>query len=270
MSDEQKPAVPTKPEPTPGLVVNNGPSLVTLIVALCVSSAVSMGLLFGGMHYLQRDVQPGPAPAPVVVVPVKVDHADAIATLNGIRLDAERTKLLCDLVNAGDGTFVLRYQPVGKPELTRTIVVSGGDKPPLPPVPPGPVPPNPPGPTPDPDELPPIPNEGFRAMIIYENNPKTEAERMPPSQQAILGSPVIRSYLDSKCAKGQDGKTPEWRMVEQHDDLSNESNIWKLAMALPRASVPWIVVSDGKRGTSEPLPKTEAETLALLKKYGGN
>ena len=32
---------------------------------------------------------------------------------------------------------------------------------------------------------------------------------------------------------------------------------------------PWITISNGKRGYSGPVPETEAELLALLKKYGG-
>lgn len=259
MPDDPKPTVD---EPKT-FVLNNNQNTWPAWMSLAVSALVTVTLAYSQF----KQVVVPPAPAPVVVVePVKFDVADAIATLNGIRLNAERTKLLVDLVNAGEGQFILRYQPVGKAEITRSVVVSGGV---VPPVPPKPIdPPVPPGPKPD--DNPPIPNEGFRVMIVYENNPKTEAERMTKEQQAILGSPSIRAYLDSKCPKGQDGKTPEWRLFEQHDDLSNETNVWKLAMQMPRQSLPWIVISDGKTGFSGPLPKTEAETLALLKTYGGN
>jgi hypothetical protein len=206
-----------------------------------------------------------PTPAPVVVPkvePVVITPEDAIATLDGIRLNSERTKLLCDLVNAGSGQFVLRYQPVGKPELTRTIVVSGGIEPKPP------TPPFPPEPKPDPPEPAPIPVEGFRVLIVYENNPSDPAAVLTKEQRGAMSSQAVRSYLDSKCAKGKDGKTPEWRMWDQHVDATNETEVWKDAMKMPRNVLPWIVISDGKAGFSGPLPANEAELLALLKKYG--
>jgi hypothetical protein len=152
MPDDPKPT----PEPRPELMrpvtyIGQQGSTIPAWASLAVSALVTVTLAY--QAWKGNDPIPGPAPVPPapVVVPVKVEPADAIATKDGIRLDAEKTKLLCDLVNAGEGNFTLRYQPVGKAELTRTIVVSGGDKPPLPPVPPGPVPPNEPSPPVDPN-----------------------------------------------------------------------------------------------------------------------
>ncbi len=264
MSDEPKQTEPAKPEKVwepktfnYSTTQASGPAWMT---------AAAIGLLAIAQIWPVFRVDPappGPAPAPVVVVPVKVEPTDAIATKDGIRLDAERTKLLCDLVNAGDGQFILRYQPVGKPELTRTIVVSGGIEPKPP------IPPFPPEPKPDPPEPAPIPVEGFRVLIVYENNPSEAAAVLTKEQRGAMSSQAVRSYLDSKCAKGKDGKTPEWRMWDQHVDATNETDVWKDAMKMPRNVLPWIVISDGKAGFSGPLPANEAELLALLKKYGG-
>lgn len=140
---EPKPAEPVT-EPIPAKITinntNSWPAWLSLGATLLLS-----GLL--AYSELRQDVvnPPVPLPTPVIKVePVVITPEDAIATLDGIRLNAERTKMLVDLVNAGQGTFSLRWQPVGKAELTRTVIVSGDKPAPVkPPIPdePGPAPP---------------------------------------------------------------------------------------------------------------------------------
>ena len=71
----------------------------------------------------------------------------------------------------------------------------------------------------------------------------------------------MRAYVKGK---GGDG-----RFFDQSVDNSNDAKIWQDAMKRPRSGLPWIVVSNGTTGYEGPLPLTEADTLALLKKYGG-
>lgn len=131
------------------------------------------------------------------------------------------------------------------------------------PAPPGPPGPNPPGPAPGPA---PIPLAGFRVLMVYES---ADLSKMPAAQQAVLFSKSIRDYMNSKCPVGPDGKTREWRIYDKDVDLTAEAKTWRDAMARPRASVPWIVISTGTSGYEGPLPANAAEALALLQKYGG-
>jgi len=145
------------------------------------------------------------------------------------------------------------------------IVEVGGGGPTPTPVPPGPNPPTPPDPTPTPNPAP-IPATGFRVLIIEE---KTERAKVPAAQLAVLFSTTIREYLNAKCVKGPDGKTPECGIFDKDDDVSGYSKLLADAMKRPRASTPWIIISDGKTGFEGPLPANVDETLKLLKKYGG-
>lgn len=140
-----------------------------------------------------------------------------------------------------------------------TVVISG----PLPPGPgPGPDPVDPPGP----EEAAPIREPGFRVMIVYDSS---AGVTLPAAQVAVFTSADVRTYANRKCALGADGVTKEFRVFASTQDVSGESKVWRDAMNLKRASLPWIVVSTGKTGYSGPLPKDVNATLDLLKKYGG-
>lgn len=127
-------------------------------------------------------------------------------------------------------------------------------------------PPKPPEPTPPAPDKPPIAAAGFRVLIVYETG---DLPKYPPAQQAVFYSDDVRSYLRTHCAVGLDGKTAEARVFDQNTPMANESKLWQDAMARPRKSLPWIVVSNGKTGTEEPLPANVADAMALLRKYGG-
>jgi hypothetical protein len=144
-------------------------------------------------------------------------------------------------------------------------IVIGKPTPPGPePVPPDPIPP-------DPQPIPPQP-AGFRVLILEET---AERSKLPKAQLSALLSTKAREYMNAKCPKGPDGKTPEWRMFDDDQvDTSFLSDNWKKAVELARkdstiGKLPWIVVSDGGKGESRPFPQTEAELLDLLKRFGG-
>jgi hypothetical protein len=126
--------------------------------------------------------------------------------------------------------------------------------------PPTPVPPTP---TPSPA---PIPAAGLHVLMVYDSN---AVGKMPVEQQAVLFAKSVRDYLDAKCVAGADGKTKEWRIWDKDVDATNETALWKTALARPRTAVPWLVVSNGSAGYDGPLPGTVADTLAILKKFGG-
>lgn len=128
--------------------------------------------------------------------------------------------------------------------------------PPIPPIPPKPpVPPEPPAP---------IPGDGFRVMIIYDEK---HLPSIPEDQQSIIYSQAVRDYLNAKCVMGPDGKTHEFRFWP-HTTLGGEK-IWQDALARPRSVLPWLILSNGKSGYEGPLPKNVDEFMVLAKKYGG-
>lgn len=144
------------------------------------------------------------------------------------------------------------------------LITASGGKPPTPTPTPDPKPP-----TPNPDDpviAPPIPDAGFRVLILQNT---ADLTKLPPSQNAILTSGVMRAYLNSHCITGPDGKLKEWRIWDAAGPFDAESQLWQTATKRKRDSVPWIVISNGKTGFEGPLPKTIDETMTLLEKYGG-
>lgn len=153
------------------------------------------------------------------------------------------------------GQVELIIAPEGSKQPLRRMLTVGGARPPPDddnkpkPVPPGPAP---------------IALDGFRVLFIYESE-----DKLTSSQRVILTSSTIRNYLKSKCVKGMDAMTPEYRFFDKDSNVSRESPHWQQAFNRPRASLPWLVISNGKNGFEGPLPQTVDETLAKLKLYGG-
>lgn len=139
-------------------------------------------------------------------------------------------------------------------EIDRVQVIAGG----VTPTPDDPKPDDPPTPAP-------LPGEGFRVLIVRETK---DLSGLPASQVAIFSSTDVRNYLNQKTVL--EGNQRAYRIWDQDTDTSKESQHWQDAMKRPRASVPWLLVSNGKDGYEGPLPKTVAEMMTLLKKFGGN
>lgn len=136
---------------------------------------------------------------------------------------------------------------------------------------PGPEPGPAPRPTPEPPA--PIAEPGFRVLFVFEAESLTT---YPRGQVNAMRAKDVADYLAAKCVKGPDGKTPETRAYDQHTPMDAAPKLWKDAMARPRASLPWVVVSNGKTGFEGPVPYNPADPadlapiLTLLRKYGGN
>lgn len=131
---------------------------------------------------------------------------------------------------------------------------------PTPPVPPGPTPP---GPNPPPI---PVPVSGLRVLFVYESGANLTREQLN-----ILNSTTITDYLNRKTAKDTKGRA-EWRKWDKDVDMANETDVWKNLWTSTKpqlGALPALVVVTDQKGQVFPLPATEAETLALLKRYGG-
>ena len=130
-----------------------------------------------------------------------------------------------------------------------------------------PAPPIVPPPAPDPQPL----TKLERVLILEETSDRS---RLPSAQMAALMSPQVRGYLTTHCAKGPDGKTPEWRMWD--DDLTGGqlgfvTEVWRLDYAKAKADsngrTPWLLINGGAGSMAFPASTTEA--CELLKKFGG-
>jgi len=126
-----------------------------------------------------------------------------------------------------------------------------------------------PGPTPEPEPQPPTPptpgeapieGEGFRVLFIAETG-----EQLPPAVEDSFYSKLITDYLNANCIKveGQ----PEFRRFDPDTQFTNPQHRFAKAMARPRTSLPWLIISNGKVGYEGPFPTTVEATLALLKQY---
>ena len=144
--------------------------------------------------------------------------------------------------------------------IRRTVDVDNGQ---APQPPPGPTPP-----TPNPDNPAPIPDTGFRVMILED---KLQLSTLPEDQLAIRTSAEVRAYLNSHCVAEASG-VKAFRIWDVNTVADADLKVWQdtLNKYKQRRPLPWLIVSDGKTGFEGPLPKTITETMTLLKKYGGN
>ena len=119
---------------------------------------------------------------------------------------------------------------------------------------------------------PPIPGDGFRMLILEETS---DRHKLPAKQLTAMLS--HKSYLNEKCASIEG--TPEWRMIDVDADMEFASDLWKQAVDIAKEdsgynathtlAAPWLIVSNGRSGTSEPFPADADTYLEILQKYGG-
>ena len=129
--------------------------------------------------------------------------------------------------------------------------------------PPGPTPP---GPTPDGTS--PFPEAGFRVLFTYDSANTTR----PAAQNSVLYGKSVRDYLKAKCVAepGGTGDGKAYRIYPANADVSQAPKTWADAHRLAVGKgKDWVLIGDGSKGYSGPLPATEADMLALLKRFGG-
>jgi hypothetical protein len=154
---------------------------------------------------------------------------------------------------------LLAYTALGDvPSDPETVTVIVGDAPPVPPgpQPPGPTPPGPVPPEPQPDAAP-FPADGLHVLIVYET---AKVGDLTAEQRAIILGTDVRGALDAAAPK-------RYRIYDQDADLQFVPQVWKDAMAVPRQSLPWLAISNGKTGFSGPLTMTAAEFRKMLEEY---
>jgi len=132
----------------------------------------------------------------------------------------------------------------------------------------GPMPP--PGPEPDPKPKPPVPTDkgpfdgatGLHVLIVFQDNGEITKEHY-----SVIYGKTVRDYLNSKCV--MINGTPQRRIYDVNTLMDGESALWKNAMKRNRTSIPWIAVGNGTNWVEQALPNSVADTIALLKKFGG-
>ncbi len=121
-----------------------------------------------------------------------------------------------------------------------------------------------PTPTPVDPKVIPIPDKGFRVLMVYES---ADLHKMPSAQVAAMKSKAVLDYLNLRCVEV--GGVKEWRCWDQNVSTAEVSSIWQKAMARPRTSLPWLVISNGVNGWEGPLPADADKLLEKLKEFGG-
>jgi len=202
---------------------------------------------------------PSPGPPPPAPVPSLWDAVKALAASLWLLAQATSNTAAVRWAWAGvKGAHYVVRNYAGT--LALALVLTGYQGCTLPVIPwptPTPVPP------PKPPEPPaPIPVSGFRVLVLLES-----ADRPP----TYIHSKAILDYLDLRCIK--EGKFPAHRVFDKDQSMANVSKLWQDAFALAKSEskgvLPWIIISNGDRGYSGPLPKDEASLLSKLQEYGG-
>ncbi len=105
---------------------------------------------------------------------------------------------------------------------------------------------------------------GMRVLIVEETGAKYSPGVTTTLNSARSGD--IDAWLDEHCAKEKTGATAN-HVWDKDLDVSQQSRFWQNAMARKRDSLPWIIISNGRRGFEGPLPESPEALLELLKKY---
>jgi hypothetical protein len=117
--------------------------------------------------------------------------------------------------------------------------------------------------------------------VLFTYDP-TMLAALSPARQAILASPVLRTYLEkhcpmeSNCAGGvcpiNAAHTASYRFLFATAEVSQLPAVWQgiFNAARPKPA-PWLLVVNeaGQTVIDQPWPDDVDATLALLKKFGG-
>lgn len=104
----------------------------------------------------------------------------------------------------------------------------------------------------------PFPAEKICVLIVEETSDRT---KLPQAQLVALIGPEWREAVRSKGG--------EFRQLDKETDVANDAPWVQAAMRVPRDSLPWVLISNGRSGHSGPLPADAAKLLELLARYGG-
>jgi len=267
-------------------------SLVSLLAAALVAAAVVLE-----SPLVQPAARPRVETALVVPpsggIPAKAGTpalpAKAGTTSADVAIAAQKARLeLSDGRTAtfafmSDGGTLTAHAAVGlDQECNYALLPLSDPLPPAPtPVPPTPTPPAPVPPTPSPVPAPQPTPQPSNLRVLFTYDP-TMLANLPSGQQAILAAPALRNYLEkhcpleSNCANGQcplgAAHTASYRFLPSTADVSALPVVWQGVFKTARGKpVPRLLVVNeaGQTVIDQAWPGSVDETLALLKKYGG-
>jgi hypothetical protein len=108
---------------------------------------------------------------------------------------------------------------------------------------------------------PPFECEGLHVLVIED---ETARKSMTSKQIAAFEGADVRDWTD-KNAK-------EFLVLDKDADKASMSkwtkDAWEVYEKAEGKKLPWVVLSNGKTGTSEAYPANPADAIALLSKYG--
>src|SRR5690606_24080108 len=104
-------------------------------------------------------------------------------------------------------------------------------------------------PVPDVETLP-LPDTGKHALVILESE---ERGSLSADRLSVLNSAPLRQEL---YRRGY-----QLRIWDDDIRVTREDEWFVAAMKLPRESLPWMVIADGNKGVSQPLPSSVEEVL---------
>lgn len=162
------------------------------------------------------------------------------------------------------GRYLVALITPGRPTPDQNFVEIVGVAPPGPVDPPKPPVDPPVPPQPDADKAPLPDSPGFNVLMIYESG------ALPPAitkeQHEIQYLPTVRDWLTANTTPS-DGWAG-WRTGDPDAGVPQSSNLWARMLAVPRTSLPWLVVNNGakNKGYSGPMPKNATEFMALVEK----
>lgn len=180
---------------------------------------------------------------------------------------AKKTSALVIASRQGRFRLIAWTGPEGYAETV--LVIGVIPRPPDDPDPPTPPEPKPPDPKPPDPPKPPEPLAGLRVIFAYESS-----ANMTREQLNILHSTTINKYLTEKVTRDETpaGRMPAWQKWDKDQDVRYAPqpmrDLWESSKPLLN-SLPALIIANGQKAQVFPLPATEAETLALLKKFGG-
>jgi hypothetical protein len=216
---------------------------------------------------------PIPAPNPLPAPLPDVQAATLAEQKARLKLGDGRTATFRFALSGGTLTCTAA---IGLDQVLSYELLPVGDPPP-----PDPAPVPSPNPPPGPNPPTPTPQAASSLRVLFLYDPTTLID-MPPDRQAILASPELRAYLDrhcpmeSGCAAGvcplTAGKTPSYRFLPTHADVSRLSPVWQQTYRATAAkAAPWVLATNtaGQTVIDQAWPASVDETLNLLKTFGG-
>jgi len=115
-----------------------------------------------------------------------------------------------------------------------------------------------PPPTPEPPVVgPPIDAPGLHVLMIEETGGRGS---LPSAQLAAVTTTRIREMVETMGG--------DFLQLDDDTDVRYEPRYWREAMARPRMSLPWVIVSNGTTGAERPVESIQ-QVLDLIHEFQG-